>query len=219
MERTDKKLYRSSTDRILGGVCGGIAEYLNVDPALIRLAWFFLTLIGGAGILAYILALIIIPLHPEGGAAAQSPPANRGDYTRLAGFMLIILGALFLIRQLGFHFNFFHLPWPVFLALGLIAFGVYMLLHASDKKTAGDEQDSEDERTFVRIENGKMIAGVCTGLARYFDVDVTLVRLLWVFATLSSAGIGFLAYIIAVIIFPIVSDLPEWHESREEEKA
>ncbi|RMH62032.1 MAG: PspC domain-containing protein [Calditrichaeota bacterium] len=94
-----------------------------------------------------------------------------------------------------------------------------MLLHASDKKTAGDEQDSEDERTFVRIENGKMIAGVCTGLARYFDVDVTLVRLLWVFATLSSAGIGFLAYIIAVIIFPIVSDLPEWHESREEEKA
>lgn len=55
-----KKLYRSNTDKILFGVCGGVAEYLNVDPTVVRLIWaiFSLTLVG---IFAYIAALIIVP--------------------------------------------------------------------------------------------------------------------------------------------------------------
>lgn len=56
-----KKLYRSSTDRKLCGVCGGIAEYFDIDPTLIRLAWAILVLCFGTGILAYIIAAIIIP--------------------------------------------------------------------------------------------------------------------------------------------------------------
>ena len=47
-----KKLYRSATDKKLGGVCAGIAEYLDVDPTVIRLAWALFTLLGGAGVLA-----------------------------------------------------------------------------------------------------------------------------------------------------------------------
>lgn len=61
-----KRLYRSGKDKILGGVCGGIAEYLRVDPTLIRLLWVVGTLISmGAGILAYIIAWIIIPRNPK----------------------------------------------------------------------------------------------------------------------------------------------------------
>lgn len=56
-----KKLYRSESDRMLCGVCAGIAEYFGLDPTLIRLAWAFLCCFGGTGILAYILAAIIIP--------------------------------------------------------------------------------------------------------------------------------------------------------------
>ncbi len=59
-----KKLYRSRNDRILGGVCAGIGEYLNADPTLIRLLWILFTLLGGSGILAYIIAWIIIPEQP-----------------------------------------------------------------------------------------------------------------------------------------------------------
>ncbi|HPT84146.1 MAG TPA: PspC domain-containing protein [Limnochordia bacterium] len=55
-----KRLYRSR-DRKIGGVCGGIAEYLNVDPTIVRLIWAVLALFYGTGILAYILAWIIIP--------------------------------------------------------------------------------------------------------------------------------------------------------------
>lgn len=46
---------------MLCGVCGGIAEYFNIDPTLVRLVWVLITLMGGAGILAYIIAAIIIP--------------------------------------------------------------------------------------------------------------------------------------------------------------
>jgi len=50
---------------MLAGMCGGIAEYFNVDPVLVRLAWIMLTLAGGAGILGYIIAWIIIPKNPD----------------------------------------------------------------------------------------------------------------------------------------------------------
>lgn len=59
-----KRLYRSREARI-GGVCAGIAEYFDVDPTIVRLLWVFFTPLGGGGILAYIIAWIIIPLHPK----------------------------------------------------------------------------------------------------------------------------------------------------------
>jgi len=57
----NKRLYRSSTNYMLAGVCGGIAEYFNIDPTLVRLAWVLFSVVGGSGILAYIIASIIIP--------------------------------------------------------------------------------------------------------------------------------------------------------------
>jgi phage shock protein C len=59
------RLYRSGNDRILGGVCGGIAEYLGADPVLIRLIWILGTFAWGAGIFFYIIAWIIIPRNPD----------------------------------------------------------------------------------------------------------------------------------------------------------
>lgn len=56
-----KRLFRSKKNKVLAGVCGGIGEYLNVDPVVIRLLWAIFTLMGGAGIIAYIIAWIIIP--------------------------------------------------------------------------------------------------------------------------------------------------------------
>lgn len=59
---TAKRLYRSRSERVIAGVCGGIAEYFNVDPTIIRLAWAVFTLVSfGAGILAYLVAWMIVP--------------------------------------------------------------------------------------------------------------------------------------------------------------
>ncbi len=56
-----KKLYKSQTDRKLAGVCGGIAEYLNTDPTIVRLATVLLTLGWGTGLLAYIVCALVMP--------------------------------------------------------------------------------------------------------------------------------------------------------------
>ena len=56
-----KKLYKSNSDKKLAGVCGGIAEYFDVDSTIIRLAWVVFTLAGGAGLLAYRIAAIVMP--------------------------------------------------------------------------------------------------------------------------------------------------------------
>ncbi len=56
-----KKLYKSSTNKMISGVCGGIAEYINLDPTIVRLLWVVFCFMGGAGILAYIIAAIIMP--------------------------------------------------------------------------------------------------------------------------------------------------------------
>ena len=61
----NKRLYRSKNSRMLCGVCGGIAEYFDIDPTLVRLGWALFCALGGSGILAYIIAAIIIPPSPE----------------------------------------------------------------------------------------------------------------------------------------------------------
>jgi len=57
----NKRLYKSRVDKKICGVCGGIAEYFNIDPTLVRLAWVVAVLFFGTGLLAYIIAAIIMP--------------------------------------------------------------------------------------------------------------------------------------------------------------
>ena len=60
-----KKLYRSRENRKIAGVCGGIAEYLEIDPSVVRIIWILMVLIGGPGILLYIIAWILLDEKPE----------------------------------------------------------------------------------------------------------------------------------------------------------
>lgn len=60
-----KKLYKIEDGKKLCGVCGGLAEYFDVDPTLVRLGWVLLTFFAGSGILAYIVAAIIMPKKSE----------------------------------------------------------------------------------------------------------------------------------------------------------
>ena len=61
----NKKLYKSNENKMLDGVCGGIAEYFDIDPTVVRLGWVVFCALGGSGILAYIIAAIFIPRRPE----------------------------------------------------------------------------------------------------------------------------------------------------------
>lgn len=63
----ERRLYRSETDRMLSGVCGGLAEYFDIDPVLVRLVFALFVFAGGAGILAYLVLAIIVPVRSKVG--------------------------------------------------------------------------------------------------------------------------------------------------------
>jgi len=131
----DKKLYKSSNDKVLAGVCGGIGEYFAIDAVVIRLLWVVFTLIAGAGLIAYIIAAIIIPQKPGSGGTedsytrAEDPGADRErrDSSRstslVLGAILVLFGGYVLIKDF--------IPWvpkDVFLAAILIGLGIFFLV-------------------------------------------------------------------------------------------
>ncbi len=137
-----KKLYRSRKDRIIGGVCGGIANYFDIDPTLVRLAFLLILLARGAGLLAYVIAWIIIPEKPESFYDENGKEVdvvdikedkdednNDGyekvisDKQRLFGIILVILGGLFLVEIWIPHFY-----WQRFWPFIIIALGIGILI-------------------------------------------------------------------------------------------
>ena len=94
-----RRLHRSKTDRVIGGVCGGIAEYFRIDPVIVRVAAVALIVAGGAGVLLYLAALLLVPNDGEEGHAP-----GRG--LTIAGVILIALavGGLFSANDGGWFF-------------------------------------------------------------------------------------------------------------------
>jgi phage shock protein C len=78
-QQPQKKLYRTRNAKI-AGVCGGLAEYLGLDVALVRLLWVLTIFLGGGGVVAYLLAWIIIPQEPfDGAMKARISLRSEGD--------------------------------------------------------------------------------------------------------------------------------------------
>ena len=116
---TYKKLYRSKKDRMLAGVCGGIAEYLEIDPVLVRLVMLAL-IFSGIGIPLYITAWIIIPESPSDESPETAEKTRRTR--KNTGIFLIIIGSLLLINAIVPFSELFKF-WPVL----LILLGLYLL--------------------------------------------------------------------------------------------
>src|SRR5215207_682254 len=118
---TRRHLHRSSSDRVIAGVCGGLAESLEVDPSLVRLGFVIATIWGGVGILAYIVLALALPV----GTEPQPDNAVRAERTRaVAGVLLVAAGAMLLAGNLGW------LPWfswSLFWPAVLVVIGILLL--------------------------------------------------------------------------------------------
>jgi phage shock protein PspC (stress-responsive transcriptional regulator) len=155
----NRRLYRSRTDTVLGGVAAGLATYLNADPALVRIAWAILVpLTGGAAFLAYVVAWIVVPEEPapiagepaswvdaaDPGAPAATEPGTPVAATRataaeprpagragvVVGVGLVLLGVWFLVREYLPPID-WDLLWPVI----LIGIGALVLISSSRRRT------------------------------------------------------------------------------------
>lgn len=148
----NRRLYRSQTESMLGGVAGGVAEFIDYDPTIVRVVWAVLALItGGAFLILYIVMWVVVPLAPgageaatadstaaESGAAAPgwSPQPRRsgrrsGSGSWVVGLVLIGLGLYFLAREYLPDIDFDRL-WP----LGLVLLGLILLVGAIRKRPA-----------------------------------------------------------------------------------
>jgi phage shock protein C len=207
----NKKLYRSQNNKMISGVCGGLADYFEIDPTLIRLIVVAIALFGGVGLLAYIAAIFIIPNNPDEQPIEKSENLIK-DKSLFWGSLLIIFGLFFLMRQMGlfYGFEFWRIPWQMVWAVFLIVIGLY-LLYNRNKKEDDDTFEIQGKKLY-RSRQQKMLAGVCGGIAEYFEMDVSVIRILWAIITIASVGFGILIYILMIIIFP---EVPEKYEDKE----
>ena len=149
----DRRIYRSRKESMIAGVCGGLGEYFDIDPVIMRLIFVLLIFAGGAGLIGYIIAWIIIPLAPSseasqtgtagGGAAAPAaepalglrpgqeaqPEDKQESRAMMAGLILVTLGVLFLFGNLFHWFRFWEL-WPVI----LIVIGAIIILKTKGRR-------------------------------------------------------------------------------------
>lgn len=154
----NRRLYRSQTDSVVSGVAGGVAEYLDVDPAIVRVLWALLAVItGGVFLILYVVMWIVVPYGPDAGqrpagdpyasgqtaadgAAAptwNAQPARQprrqgsGGGSWIFGLILVVVGLYFLAREYLPHLDFDRL-WPI----GLVVLGLLLLVSALRRRPA-----------------------------------------------------------------------------------
>jgi phage shock protein PspC (stress-responsive transcriptional regulator) len=142
-----KRLYRSQSDRMLWGVCGGLSDYFDVDTTIVRLISVLMLFLGGFVILAYIICAIVIPLEPskdtttpgvakpnmagpDGTIGKKDPDQAQYHEHVTVGLILIVVGVLFLA---GLFNLFWWFRWGGFWAFALVLIGVLIVL-ASRKR-------------------------------------------------------------------------------------
>jgi phage shock protein PspC (stress-responsive transcriptional regulator) len=152
MENTNR-IYRSRTDKMIGGVASGLAKYFNIDVILMRLLFVIIFFAGGGGILIYVILWIIIPLEPFSNQTfkqnTQPPPSteNAGNSkptnnkTFVAGIILILIGFIFLLNSIFPQFHFREL-WPVI----LIIIGIMIMVNeiSPNKGKASNNTESNN---------------------------------------------------------------------------
>lgn len=134
--QTSAQLYRSETDRYLGGVCGGIGEYFNIDSTIVRLLFIASILLGGSGVLVYLILWLIIPsasadqknTREAAMTKAKEPKPVDAEQNRIRnsravfGLFLIGLGIIMLLENFGIgRYLMLDKTWPsIFIILGLM---------------------------------------------------------------------------------------------------
>ncbi|OLD58582.1 MAG: hypothetical protein AUI33_17475 [Ignavibacteria bacterium 13_1_40CM_2_61_4] len=211
---TPRRLYKSRRNRMIDGICGGIAEYFDIDATIVRIVWVLVTLLGGSGLFLYIAAMIIMPANPTDQfsfAQAEGAPAVRvPDRRRFWGITFVLLGAFFLMINLGWlaDLNWWSFSRSVMLPSLLILLGVVLMYAYRRREATPAPRPGEPSappapaKELRRSAKEKKVFGVCAGIADYFNVDPTIVRVLYILLVLASFGWGLLLYIILAIVMP-----------------
>ncbi len=206
-----KRLYRSKIDRIFAGVCGGFAEYFNIDPVIVRILFLILIFVNGWGFWIYLVSLIVMRENPHQSAADRKPQENTSLYW---GAGLIILGLVLLAHRWELSifpfewFRFWPFDWDVIWPLTIILLGVLYLIYVLRQDSEEKTDETQSERLY-RSRTEKVVGGVCGGLAEKLNIDPVLIRIGWVIFTLATNFfIGAVIYLVWMIAIPEAPPAP-----------
>lgn len=211
-----RRLYKSRQHKFIDGICGGLAEYFGIDPTIVRILWVLITIMGGAGFLLYILGMIIIPSNPEHIAPAVPPAPSRPgtDKKRFWGILLILAGAFLLMINLGWfaEYEWWSFSRTILLPILLVLVGALLIYSHSFKSrpipesgnsvSGGEAFAATLPKELRRSITNKKLFGICGGVAKYFNLDPTIVRMLFVLLVITTFGWGLLLYIILGLLMP-----------------
>ena len=196
-----QRITRSQSDRLLTGVCGGVADYFSIDPTVVRLIWIFFTLFGGSGLLAYIIATLLIP---DSNSQERYFKLDSFKSNPLWGVLFIFSGLILFLQYDHIFYLFWASFWGNFInisiAFVLLGIGIY-LLYNRQSQIKSNNKNVLGNPLHLSIED-KKLAGVCGGFGESLVIDPNIVRVLWVFGTFMSIGVGVLLYIILALILP-----------------
>jgi phage shock protein C len=153
-----KRLYRSRFSNIIGGVCGGLGEYFDIDPVIVRIVAVLLFFgSSGAAVIAYVIAWIIVPQQTvEADAAIEEKPERPrpGWYRYLPGLVLITIGVVLMMQQVWWWLDWEDI-FPVLLILAGLA-----VLYASVTRRSRAESEGTNSFTTGKVngQNGEVMS-------------------------------------------------------------
>ncbi|MBO8132102.1 MAG: PspC domain-containing protein [Candidatus Marinimicrobia bacterium] len=132
-----RKLFRSSSNRVVAGVCGGLGEYLSIDPVIVRIIWILLLFFDCVGLVLYIIAWIIIPSEIKGvseelkeNKSKIETSSKKNSAYLIIGITLVLLGVIFIARNYWVHdyiMYYLQFIYNFIVPLGLIALGIFLI--------------------------------------------------------------------------------------------
>lgn len=197
-----RKLVCSIHNRMLFGVCGGLAQYFKINSAVIRLIAIILFFPFGLGAMIYIILAFVIPTQR---GDSELPPFEekliRYEKKLFTGWFFISAGIVILLNNISTIslINFSRFFENKFFPFLLIALG--LLLFTKDNKLTEEVMNSTEPKKLT-LSNDKKIFGICGGIAEYLNVDPTIVRILWVVFLFASFGMALILYIVLKFIIP-----------------
>lgn len=136
-ETTTTPLRRSSTDRIVGGVAGGTAKYLGIDPAIVRIGFALTILVGGIGFVAYLLAWIFLPADDPGDPSGPATRVGVSDGPRILGALLVFVAAASVLDEAWW-------AGELLLPVALIAVGAWLIFRPDRPRPLPTTTDRDD---------------------------------------------------------------------------
>lgn len=188
-----KRLKKSAYNKIISGVCGGLGEYLSIDPVFFRLIFLFGILLGGWGIIIYLVFTIILPKDTVTGEIdpEEIERLHKSNTVSLIAAVMLLVGLYIILDNFG-YFQFLSLlgiPHGLIITL-IIGFVLFMMFWFGN---GGAEKKELPER-FLRDGEHPLFGGVCSGFARYLGVTAGTVRIIFVFLSLFTLGVPVIIY-------------------------